>query len=287
MKQKAGDRKTPEGIYFLKDEYEDQYLSPIYGIKAFPLDYPNLMDKRAGKDGSAIWIHGTNKVLKPMDSNGCIALENSSILKLAEYITLDSTPVVLVEELSKIDKEAIIKQEQEISLMLDQRLQSVGKGSYHEYLSFYSDEYLPEIDWWTKWMEIRKNSSGPDSGFRIERDRTGIYHYDHVFVVLFDYSLTKDTEKIVLGKRKLFLEKKARAIKLSERPIKRISDRSNAVARSSSKSRQTGLKAGTGYGNKTADSQQILPGSQTCTNNPACSGNSQPVAGSMVCQRYG
>ena len=98
VKHKAGDKKTPEGIYFLKDEYEDQYLSPIYGIKAFPLDYPNLMDKRTGKDGSAIWIHGTNKVLKPMDSNGCVALENSSILKLAEYITLDSTPVILVED---------------------------------------------------------------------------------------------------------------------------------------------------------------------------------------------
>ena len=223
VKHKAGDKKTPEGIYFLKDDYEDQYLSPIYGIKAFPLDYPNLMDKRTGKDGSAIWIHGTNKVLKPMDSNGCVALENSSILKLAEYITLDSTPVILVEELSKIDKEILIKQEQEINLMLDKWLQSVEKGSYHEYLSFYSDEYLPEIDWWTKWIEIRKNSSGPYPGFRIERDRTGIYYHDHVFVALFDYSLTKDKEKIVLGKRKLFLEKKDQAYKIIGESYQNIS----------------------------------------------------------------
>ena len=219
VKHKAGDRKTPEGVYFLKDEYEDQYLSPIYGAKAFPLDYPNLMDKRTGKDGSAIWIHGTNKVLKPMDSNGCIALENSSILKLAESITLDSTPVILVEELGKTDEETLIKQEQEISLMMDQWLQSVERGSYHDYLSFYADEYLPEIEWWTKWMEIRS----PGSGFKIERDRTGIYYHDHVFVAVFDYFLTKDNEKILLGKRKLFLEKKGQAYKIIGETYQNIS----------------------------------------------------------------
>lgn len=214
VKQKAGDKKTPEGIYFLKDEYEEKYLSAVYGIKAFPLDYPNLMDKRTGKDGSAIWIHGTNKVLKPMDSNGCVALENSNILKLDEYITLDSTPVILVEEFNKIDKDTLIKQEQDINLMLDQWIKTVENGSYHDYLSFYSDEYLPEIDWWTKWMEIRKNPSGPDLGVRIERGRTGIYYHNHVFVILFDYSLTTNKEKILLGKRKLFLEKKGSAYKI-------------------------------------------------------------------------
>ena len=214
VKQKAGDKKTPEGVYFLKDEYEKKYLSPVYGIKAFPLDYPNLVDKRAGKDGTAIWIHGTNKDLKPMGSNGCVALENSNILKLASYITLDSTPVILVEEFNKIDKETLVKQEQEINLMLDRWIKTVENGSYHDYLSFYSDEYLPEIDWWTKWMEIRKNSSGPNLSFRIERDKTGIYYHDHVFVILFDYSLTTNKEKMLLGKRKLFLEKKGPAYKI-------------------------------------------------------------------------
>jgi murein L,D-transpeptidase YafK len=223
VKQKAGDRKTPEGIYFLKDEYEDQYLSPIYGTKAFPLDYPNLMDNRLGRDGSAIWIHGTNKVLKPMDSNGCIALENSNIQKLAESITLDSTPVILVQEVRQIDRETLAKHEQQISLMLDQWLQSVAKGSYHEYLSFYSDEYLPEIDWWTKWMQIRKDSSGIGSNLKIERDKTGIYYQGDVFVVLFDYSLVKDNEKILLGKRKLFLEKKGQAYKIIGETFQNIS----------------------------------------------------------------
>ena len=92
-KKKAGDKKTPEGIYFLTDIYEDRYLTPIYGKRAFPSDYPNFIDLRQGKEGSAIWIHGTDKSLKPMDSNGCVAMENDHILSLSDHIQLNSTPM--------------------------------------------------------------------------------------------------------------------------------------------------------------------------------------------------
>jgi len=72
-------------------------------------------------------------------------------------------------------------------------------------------------------MEIRKNSSEPGSVFKMERDRTGIYYHDQVFVALFDYSLTKDKEKILLGKRKLFLEKKGQGYKIIGEAFQNIS----------------------------------------------------------------
>ena len=206
IKQEAGDKKTPEGIYFLYDEYEDKYLSPIYGTKAFPTDYPNFIDKKAGKNGSAIWIHGTNKSLKPMDSNGCIAMENHSIQKLSDYVNLHSTPVIIVKEIDKIDGEALVNQEKNISLMLNQWIKAIENGSYHDYLSFYSSEYLPDITWWEQWLEIRKTAHKADSNLRVKRERTGIYYHNHVFVVLFDYFLTSENKKILLGKRELFLE---------------------------------------------------------------------------------
>jgi len=206
IKQEAGDKKTPEGIYFLYDEYEDKYLSPIYGEKAFPTDYPNFIDKKAGKNGSAIWIHGTNKKLRSMDSNGCIAMENHSILKLSDYVSLHSTPVIIVEEIQRSDKSILTKQEKDISHMLTQWIQAVEKGSYHDYLSFYSSEYLPDITWWEQWFEIRKTVDKADSSLKVKRERTGIYYHNNIFVVLFDYSLIFGNEKILLGKRELFLE---------------------------------------------------------------------------------
>ncbi len=208
IKLKAGDKKTPEGIYFLNDEYEDKYLSPIYGKKAFPTDYPNFIDQKAGKNGSAIWIHGTNKKLKPMDSNGCIALENFNILKLTSYINLDSTPVIMVPTINTADKYKIIKQKNDINNMLLQWALSLEKGSYHDYLSFYSSKYLPGIAWWENWRELRqnKNADNLDFALKINIDNVGIYFHDQVFVALFDYYLTVENQKILLGKRKFFLE---------------------------------------------------------------------------------
>jgi murein L,D-transpeptidase YafK len=208
IKQKAGDKKTPEGIYFLNDEYEDKYLSDIYGKKAFPTDYPNFIDKKTGKKGSAIWIHGTNKKLKPMDSNGCIALENSNILKLSDFINLDSTPVIMVETINMVDQDILFSRKSEITNMLSQWINALETGSYHDYLAFYSSKYLPGISWWADWQKLRDKHKKNKSDFtpNVVINRVGIYHHDKTFIALFDYYLEFEKKKVFIGKRKLFLE---------------------------------------------------------------------------------
>jgi len=205
-KNKAGDKKTPEGVYFLVDEYEDRYLTPVYGKKAFPSDYPNLHDLRLGKDGSAIWIHGTDKALKPMDSNGCIALENDNILFLSEYIKLDSTPLIIVEKIQETDPIIQADREKKVLKILDNWARSIEAGSYHQYLDFYSGEYLPDVSWWESWLKLRKRSKRDNLLLQVQTANTGIYAHNDIVVVLFDLILSSGKEKILLGKRKFFLE---------------------------------------------------------------------------------
>ena len=82
-KTKKNDRKTPEGVYFITSAYDEAELTPIYGVYAFPIDYPNPFAKMEGKEGYGIWFHGLDKPLKPNDSNGCIAMNNWDISDLA------------------------------------------------------------------------------------------------------------------------------------------------------------------------------------------------------------
>ena len=49
-KTKRNDRKTPEGIYFFTRSIPKKDLGPIYGVMAFPIDYPSPMDKKATSD---------------------------------------------------------------------------------------------------------------------------------------------------------------------------------------------------------------------------------------------
>jgi murein L,D-transpeptidase YafK len=217
-KKESGDKKTPEGVYFLIDEYEDRYLTPIYGKKAFPTDYPNFLDQRLGKSGYAIWIHGTDKELKPMDSNGCIALENDSIVLLADYIQLDATPLIIVEKILETDAILQADQEKIILRFVDDWVRSIETGSYHHYLKFYSDEYVPDISWWEKWLTLRKKAKEETILLTLQAVNAGIYTHNSIVVILFDLVLSsdskKDSGKILLGKRKFFVEDAGQGYKI-------------------------------------------------------------------------
>lgn len=206
-KKQAGDKRTPEGIYFLIDEYEDRYLTPIYGKRAFPIDYPNFMDVRQGKNGSAIWIHGTDKALKSMDTNGCIAVENEDVLMLSDYITLHATPLVIVEKIAYTTPEEQVQTKDRILSFVNNWIQAHITGSYHEYLSFYSSGYLPDISWWESWVKLRKTSEDPGENIHIQISDPGIYQHRDMVVVLMDFGLVRKDVLQFLGKRKLFVQK--------------------------------------------------------------------------------
>lgn len=91
-----GDARTPEGIYYITQFYEDKKVT-VFGSRAFHLDYPNAFDKNAGRNGDGIYIHGTNKTLKPKSTNGCITLNNHDLDILAPYLTINTIPVIVVE----------------------------------------------------------------------------------------------------------------------------------------------------------------------------------------------
>ncbi len=96
-KEKEGDLRTPEGIYTVVKKLNGNRLPEKYGPLAFVLDYPNYVDRINRKTGSNIWIHGRNEKIKDRQTEGCISLENSHILDLAEYIRIRKTNVVVVD----------------------------------------------------------------------------------------------------------------------------------------------------------------------------------------------
>ena len=104
-KTRKNDKKTPEGVYFFVDSFVAGQLTPIYGCRAFPLDYPNPMDREEGRGGYGIWLHGTNEPLRPMNTNGCVVMENRDILDLANHIRLFETPVIIMRESKRVPAE--------------------------------------------------------------------------------------------------------------------------------------------------------------------------------------
>ncbi len=107
-KTREGDNKTPLGVYTITDLLPQKKLTDFYGKLALPLDYPNEWDKRQGKTGHGIWLHGvpSNQISRPpKSSEGCVVLANSDIQKLQRFIKIGNTPVIITENIQFISRQ--------------------------------------------------------------------------------------------------------------------------------------------------------------------------------------
>lgn len=81
-KQSEGDKRTPEGLYWIIGQRAASELDTvIYGSRAYILNYPNRFDRREGRGGSGIWIHGTDRPV----SRGCVAMKKPDLDRIAAY----------------------------------------------------------------------------------------------------------------------------------------------------------------------------------------------------------
>lgn len=146
-KYKRGDLKTPNGVYFVTGYLPDENLPPLYGAGAFPVNYPNELDRRLQKTGDGIWLHGTDKSFysrPPLDTEGCIVLTNEEFGRIGQYVKVGRTPVVISEAVEWVSGHDWLDLNSEIQATLEQWRQAWEQADLDAYLQMYSR------DFWTK-----------------------------------------------------------------------------------------------------------------------------------------
>lgn len=147
-KRVQGDHKTPEGVYrfteFLTHEQllgrHGREVGAIYGVGAFVMDYPNPVDRILGKTGGGIWLHSTNdetRIDMGLDSRGCIVSTNKDLIKLAKYLELHRSSVVVVQDLRFLPRENWERNRAQIESTLGKWLESWRALDLEEYIKFY------------------------------------------------------------------------------------------------------------------------------------------------------
>lgn len=147
-KMTQGDKKTPEGIYFFQQFHSSQELlerygdyGKIYGVGAFTTNYPNEMDKRAGKTGSGIWLHSAEndeRVSLGLDSRGCVVAENNDLKDISQYIDLSNTPVVITQDLHYLSEENWNKNKKSILGVVNKWTEAWRNKDFESYINSYS-----------------------------------------------------------------------------------------------------------------------------------------------------
>ena len=101
-KLREGDQKTPVGVYHVTASVPKTKLTDLYGDGAFPINYPNDWDRRNGRGGSGIWLHGTPSdtfARAPRASDGCVVLSNQDLRTVGNLIQVGLTPVIISDRI--------------------------------------------------------------------------------------------------------------------------------------------------------------------------------------------
>ena len=153
-KQRPWDRRTPLGIYFVTERLDTQGLHERYGLAAFPLDYPNIWDRKNRRSGDGIWIHGVTPNggrRPPLDTDGCIALPNDELLAIEDQLVPLVTPVIITRKIRWASPEQVAATRAELGSALETWANSFRAGNLHRYLSLYANDFryrgMSRQDW--------------------------------------------------------------------------------------------------------------------------------------------
>jgi len=208
-----GDNKTPVGVYNVTRFIADSKLPDLYGSGAFPIDYPNSWDRRLGKTGHGIWLHGTptNTYSRPpLSSEGCVALSNDDFTNLRSFVDVKRSPVIITRKINWLEADTWIQQQKNYAQLLDNWVKDWESLDSNRYLSNYSKDKFrtgkKTYRWWSN-HKIKVNAN--KSFINIKLNDVSIFHYPGVENML-EFSFQQDYRSSnfnKIGNKRLYWQK--------------------------------------------------------------------------------
>ncbi len=191
-KRREGDEKTPIGIYFVSSYIPGDGLPAIYGVGAFPITYPNAWDRRLGRTGSGIWIHGTDKdeaSLLPQSSRGCLTLRNADFLTLSQFVRIRRTPVIVSDAVRWTTPAELEADRASLAAAVETWRGDWESRNTGAYFRHYSPSFGTDSMALAAWKAHKRRVNSSKSYIRIGVDDLGIYAYPGepgLFLVTFE-----------------------------------------------------------------------------------------------------
>ena len=195
-KQYEGDNKTPLGLYNVTHEIAGSKLPDLYGSGAFPVDYPNKIDRWRKRTGYGIWLHGTPSGTysrAPLASEGCFVLSNEDYDHVAPLIRSVERPrVLLVDTVTWLTPQEFDQHKQRYMDVLTTWANDWESLDIDRYVRHYSEQdfNLGKGDF-AKWEKRKRNIASSKEFVQLAIDINGLFIYPgekDMFVVDFNQS---------------------------------------------------------------------------------------------------
>ena len=215
-KTREGDQKTPLGVYHVTGNLPRKKLTDFYGAGAFPINYPNEWDRRQGRGGYGIWLHGVPSDVyarPPRASDGCIVLSNPDLESVGRYVQVGLTPVIIADEIEWSDAGAVAAERAALAGAVEQWRADWQSRDTERYLAHYSSRFASrEGQDYDGWASHKRKVNSAKRWIKVGLSRVAMFRYPRerdFVVVTFDQDYRSDSLSNVMRKRQYWVKEGA------------------------------------------------------------------------------
>jgi murein L,D-transpeptidase YafK len=215
-KTREGDQKTPVGVYHVTANLPRSKLTDFYGAGAFPINYPNEWDRRLGRNGFGIWLHGVPSDVysrAPRASDGCIVLANPDLESVGRYVQVGLTPVIIADEVEWSDAAAVEAERASLAAAIERWRADWESRDTERYLAHYSARFAAPSQDLAAWSAHKRNVNGAKRWIKVGLSRVAMLGYPRepdFVVVTFDQDYRSDSLSNVMHKRQYWVKEGGR-----------------------------------------------------------------------------
>jgi murein L,D-transpeptidase YafK len=214
-KVSEGDKKTPLGVYFVDDHIPSAKLTDFYGPGAYPISYPNEWDKRQGRDGHGIWLHGTPSDTysrPPRASNGCVVLSNNDFTHLGKNLQVGVTPVIITDHMEWSD-ESDVSERADLMNSIEQWRDDWENRKTEAYLTHYARDFSTGSTALKDFAEQKRKVNSGKTWIKVKLSKLSVFPYPSqqgLVVVNFEQDYSSNNLSNRMLKRQYWMKRDGR-----------------------------------------------------------------------------
>ena len=206
-KTREGDEKTPVGVYHVTASLPRNKLSDFYGSGAFPISYPNEWDRRHGRNGHGIWLHGTPSDTysrAPRASNGCVVMANADLDALSKKLQIGLTPVIISEQVEWLSLDDWNAERNALNAEIQRWRSDWESLDTNRYLTHYSKKFSTDHENFADWERHKRQVNSGKTWIKLKLSNFSMFRNpgkDELVVVTFDQDYRSNNLSNTMKKR--------------------------------------------------------------------------------------
>jgi murein L,D-transpeptidase YafK len=212
VKVKEGDKKTPIGVYFVTASVPREKLTDFYGRGAFPINYPNEWDKRNGRSGFGIWLHGTPSDTysrPPRASDGCVVLANQDMDRVGATLQVGITPVIISNTVEWVAPTDTALLRDKMVKNLESWRRDWESGNIEAYIRNYGRDFSTGAHDLAEWSKHKRLVNATKNWIKVGISNVGMFLYpgrDDLVVINFDQEYSSNNLSNKMKKRQYWIQ---------------------------------------------------------------------------------